>query len=64
MIAQEAYLGQLRTMGSCYVYLFFTLLCATGLFYSYGRIQTEEYKTKYITYFSTTEDSNEKQLVS
>lgn len=61
---QEAYLGQLRTMGSWCVYLFSTLLCATGLLYSYGHIQTEEYKTRYLTYFTTTEDSNEKQLVS
>lgn len=58
--AQEAYLGQLRTMGSWCVYLF----CAAGLFHSYGQVQTEEYKNKYLPYFTTTEDSNEKQLVS
>lgn len=62
--AQEAYLGQPRTMGSWRVYLFCILLCATGQFYSYAQIQTEEYKTKYLPYFSTAEDSNEKQLVS
>lgn len=62
--AQEAYLGQPRTMGSWRVYLFCILLCAMGQFYSYAQIQTEEYKTKYLPYFSTAEDSNEKQLVS
>uniref|UniRef100_A0A8P4K4F5 Cocaine- and amphetamine-regulated transcript protein n=1 Tax=Dicentrarchus labrax TaxID=13489 RepID=A0A8P4K4F5_DICLA len=51
-------------MGSCCVYLFCTLLCATGLFYSYGHIQTEEYNTKHLPYFTTTEDSNEKQLIN
>lgn len=62
--AQEAYLGQPRTMGSWRVYLFCILLCAIGQFYSCAQIQTEEYKTKYLPYFSTAEDSNEKQLVS
>ncbi|XP_042277499.1 cocaine- and amphetamine-regulated transcript protein-like [Thunnus maccoyii] len=51
-------------MGSWCVYLFCTLLCAAGSFYSYGLIQNEEYKAKYLTYFSTTEDSNEKQLIN
>ncbi|XP_039659723.1 cocaine- and amphetamine-regulated transcript protein-like [Perca fluviatilis] len=51
-------------MGSWCVYLFCTLLCATGLFYSHGHIQAEEYKAKYLTYFTTTEDSNEKQLIN
>lgn len=46
------------------MYLFCILLCATGQFYSCAQIQTEEYKTKYLPYFSTAEDSNEKQLVS
>uniref|UniRef100_A0A3B4YFR5 Uncharacterized protein n=1 Tax=Seriola lalandi dorsalis TaxID=1841481 RepID=A0A3B4YFR5_SERLL len=44
-------------MGSWCVHLFCTLLCAAGLFYySHGQIQTEEYKTKHLPYFSTTED--------
>ncbi|XP_060893922.1 cocaine- and amphetamine-regulated transcript protein-like [Labrus mixtus] len=62
--AQEAYLGQLRTMGSWFVYLFCALMCATGLFYSYGHVQTEEYRPKHLPYFSTTEDGNEKQLIN
>lgn len=61
---QEAYLGQLRTMGSLFKYLFCALMCATGVFYSYAHIQTEEYKPKHLPYISTAEDSNEKQLVS
>lgn len=60
---QETYLGQLRTMG-WRVYLFCTLLCSAGLSYSHDNIQTEEYKAEYLPYFITTEDSNEKQLVS
>uniref|UniRef100_A0A667Z380 Uncharacterized protein n=1 Tax=Myripristis murdjan TaxID=586833 RepID=A0A667Z380_9TELE len=60
----EVYLGQLSTMGSWRVYLFHTLMCAAGLFYSYGLIQTEELKTKYLTYFTSPEDGNEKQLIS
>ncbi|XP_062274110.1 cocaine- and amphetamine-regulated transcript protein-like [Scomber scombrus] len=51
-------------MGNWFVYLFCTLLCAAGNFNSYGLIQTEEYKAKYFTYFTTTEDSNEKQLIN
>ncbi|XP_042342517.1 cocaine- and amphetamine-regulated transcript protein-like [Plectropomus leopardus] len=51
-------------MGGWCVYHFCTLLCATGLLYSYGQVQTEEYKSKYLTYFTTTEDSNEKQLIN
>ncbi|XP_053180949.1 cocaine- and amphetamine-regulated transcript protein-like [Scomber japonicus] len=51
-------------MGNWFVYLFCTLLCATGNFNSYGLVQTEEYKAKYLTYFTTTEDSNEKQLIN
>uniref|UniRef100_A0A3B4UZC1 Uncharacterized protein n=1 Tax=Seriola dumerili TaxID=41447 RepID=A0A3B4UZC1_SERDU len=51
-------------MGSWCVHLFCTLLCAAGLFYSHGHIQTEEYKTKHLPYFSTTEDGNEKQLIN
>lgn len=62
--AQETYLGQLRTMGSWRVYIFWTLLCATRLFYSYAHIQTEEYKAKHLPFFTMTEDNNEKQLVS
>lgn len=62
--AQETYLGQLRTMGSWRVYIFWTLLCATRLFYSYAHIQTEEYQAKHLPFFTMTEDNNEKQLVS
>uniref|UniRef100_A0A665T8J6 Uncharacterized protein n=1 Tax=Echeneis naucrates TaxID=173247 RepID=A0A665T8J6_ECHNA len=51
-------------MGSWCVYLFCTLLCAAGIFHSYGRIQTEESKPKYLPYFATTEDGNEKQLIN
>uniref|UniRef100_A0A3P8TKM6 Uncharacterized protein n=1 Tax=Amphiprion percula TaxID=161767 RepID=A0A3P8TKM6_AMPPE len=51
-------------MGNWCVYLFCSLLYATGLFYSYGQIQTEEHKRKYLTYFTTTDDSNEKQLIN
>ncbi|XP_047448027.1 cocaine- and amphetamine-regulated transcript protein-like [Mugil cephalus] len=50
-------------MGNMCVYIFFTLLCTIGLF-SHGHIQTEEYKGKYLTYFTTTEDGNEKQLIN
>lgn len=51
-------------MGYWCEYVYWTLLCATGLCYSYAQIQTEEYKNKYLPYFTTLEDSNEKQLVS
>lgn len=51
-------------MGSWRVYIFWTLLCATRLFYSYAHIQTEEYKAKHLPFFTMTEDNNEKQLVS
>ncbi|XP_034096190.1 cocaine- and amphetamine-regulated transcript protein-like [Gymnodraco acuticeps] len=46
-------------MGSCRVTLFCSVLYATGLFYS----QTGGCKTKHFTYFTTTEDSNERQLI-
>lgn len=62
--AQEAYLGQRGTMGSRLVYLLSTLLWAAGVFYSYGLVQTEESKAKYLTYFTATDDGDEKQLVS
>uniref|UniRef100_A0A3Q3EXT6 Uncharacterized protein n=1 Tax=Kryptolebias marmoratus TaxID=37003 RepID=A0A3Q3EXT6_KRYMA len=45
-------------------FLFYAQLCAVGLFHSYAHTQTEEYKTKYFTYFTATEDSNEKQLIN
>lgn len=51
-------------MGSWSLCLFSTLLCATGLFYSYGDVQTEEYRAKYLPFLTTMEESNEKQLVS
>lgn len=51
-------------MGGWCVYLYWTLLCSTGLLHSYDQIQTEEYKTKHLPYFKTAEDGNEKQLVS
>lgn len=63
-LLQETYLGQLRTMQAWVVLLFWTLLRATGGFSSYGYIQTEEYKTKYLKDLATVEDGNEKQLVS
>lgn len=62
--AQETYLGQLRTMTAWCTFLFCAQLCATGFFHSYAHIQTDEYKTQYSTYFTATEDSNERQLVS
>uniref|UniRef100_A0A671YCW1 Uncharacterized protein n=1 Tax=Sparus aurata TaxID=8175 RepID=A0A671YCW1_SPAAU len=46
-------------MGSWRVYIFWTLLCATRLFYSYAHIQTEEYKAKHLPFFTMTEDNNE-----
>uniref|UniRef100_A0A3P9KID9 Cocaine- and amphetamine-regulated transcript protein n=1 Tax=Oryzias latipes TaxID=8090 RepID=A0A3P9KID9_ORYLA len=46
------------------VLLFWTLLRATGGFSSYGYIQTEDYKTKYLKDLATVEDGNEKQLIS
>lgn len=49
-------------MGSWCVY--WTLLCTAGLLHSYARVQTEEYKTKHLPYFTTAEDGNERQLVS
>uniref|UniRef100_A0A3B3HZ11 Uncharacterized protein n=1 Tax=Oryzias latipes TaxID=8090 RepID=A0A3B3HZ11_ORYLA len=63
-LLQETYLGQLRTMQAWVVLLFWTLLRATGGFSSYGYIQTEEYKTKYLKDLATVEDGNEKQLIS
>ncbi|XP_012716787.2 cocaine- and amphetamine-regulated transcript protein [Fundulus heteroclitus] len=51
-------------MGSWCVLVFYVQLCATGLFSSYAQPQAEEYKTKYLTYFMTTEDGNERQLIS
>uniref|UniRef100_A0A3Q0SWF6 Uncharacterized protein n=1 Tax=Amphilophus citrinellus TaxID=61819 RepID=A0A3Q0SWF6_AMPCI len=51
-------------MGGWCVSFFCTMLCATGLLYSSGQVQTEEYKTKYVTYFATKEDGNEKQLIN
>lgn len=63
-LLQETYLGQLRTMQAWVVLLFWTLLRATGGFSSYGYIQTEDYKTKYLKDLATVEDGNEKQLVS
>uniref|UniRef100_A0A3B4ZLV1 Uncharacterized protein n=1 Tax=Stegastes partitus TaxID=144197 RepID=A0A3B4ZLV1_9TELE len=51
-------------MGNWCVYLFCSLLYATGFFCSYGQIETEEYKRKYLPYFTTTEDGNEKQLIN
>uniref|UniRef100_A0A672FIV6 Uncharacterized protein n=1 Tax=Salarias fasciatus TaxID=181472 RepID=A0A672FIV6_SALFA len=62
--SHETYLGQLRTMRSTFVYLFCTLVCATGLFYSSGQVQTEGYQRRYLNYFTTMEDSNEKQLIN
>ncbi|KAM3867566.1 cocaine- and amphetamine-regulated transcript protein-like [Diretmus argenteus] len=50
-------------MGGWRVYVFHTLLCATGFFYSYG-LQTEEFKTRYLTHFTSTKGSNERQLLS
>lgn len=46
------------------VYLYWTLLCSTGLLHSYAQVQTEEYKTKHLPYLKTAEDGNKKQLVS
>uniref|UniRef100_A0A3P9GXD3 Uncharacterized protein n=1 Tax=Oryzias latipes TaxID=8090 RepID=A0A3P9GXD3_ORYLA len=63
-LLQEIYLGQLRTMQARVVLLCWTLLRATGGFSSYGYIQTEEYKTKYLKDLTTVEDGNEKQLIS
>ncbi|XP_029999615.1 cocaine- and amphetamine-regulated transcript protein-like [Sphaeramia orbicularis] len=51
-------------MGSWCVYVFCTLLCAAGLLYSHGLVETEEYKTKYSTYFTATDKGKEKQLIS
>lgn len=51
-------------MGGWCVYLYWTLLCSTGLLHSCARVQTEESKTKHLPYFKTAEDGNEKQLVS
>lgn len=50
-------------MGSC-VYLYWTLVCSAGLLRSHARVQTDEYKSKHLPYFTTAEDGNEKQLVS
>uniref|UniRef100_A0A669F6I5 Uncharacterized protein n=2 Tax=Oreochromis TaxID=8139 RepID=A0A669F6I5_ORENI len=58
------YLGQLHTMGGSCACLFCTILCATGLLYGCGHVQTEEYKTTYFTYFTTKEDGNKKQLIN
>lgn len=62
--AQEADLGQQRTMGSWCVYLYWTLVCTAGLLRSHARVQTDEYKSKHLPYFTTAEDGDEKQLVS
>lgn len=51
-------------MGSCCVYLCWTLLCTAALLQSDARVHTEEYKAKHLPYFATAEDGNEKQLVS
>lgn len=51
-------------MGSWCVYLYWTLACTAGLLRSYARVQTDEYKSKHLPYFTTAEDGNEKQLVS
>lgn len=62
--AQEADLGQLHTMGSWCIYLYWTLVCTAGLLRSHAHVQTDEYKSKHLPYFTTAEDGNEKQLVS
>lgn len=51
-------------MGSWCVYLYWTLTCTAGLLRSHARVQTDEYKSKHLPYFTTAEDGNEKQLVS
>lgn len=51
-------------MEGCHLYLYWTLLCSTGLLHSYAQVQTEEYKTKHLPYLKTAEDGNKKQLVS
>uniref|UniRef100_A0A8D3BSJ3 Cocaine- and amphetamine-regulated transcript protein n=1 Tax=Scophthalmus maximus TaxID=52904 RepID=A0A8D3BSJ3_SCOMX len=56
--AQETYLGHLRTMGSCRVYLFWTLLCAAGLSNSHSHIQ------QHLPHFTTAENGNEQQLIN
>lgn len=39
-------------------------MCTAGLLRSHARVQTDEYKSKHLPYFTTAEDGNEKQLVS
>ncbi|XP_053277555.1 cocaine- and amphetamine-regulated transcript protein [Pleuronectes platessa] len=51
-------------MGSCCLHLFRTLLCTAGLLYSYAHIHTEEYRTKHLPYFTTSENGNEQQLIN
>lgn len=51
-------------MGRWCALFFYIQLCATGLFCNYAQTETENYKTKYLTYLTTGEDGNERQLVS
>ncbi|XP_053726422.1 cocaine- and amphetamine-regulated transcript protein-like [Synchiropus splendidus] len=49
-------------MESWCVCVFCALLC--GSFFSHAFIQNEEYKGKYSPYFTTSEESQEKQLIN
>ncbi|XP_028312503.1 cocaine- and amphetamine-regulated transcript protein-like [Gouania willdenowi] len=51
-------------MRGCSMLLFCALLCASGLIHSYAQVHSEEYKRKYLTYFTTSEDSDEQQLIN
>ncbi|XP_054630925.1 cocaine- and amphetamine-regulated transcript protein-like [Dunckerocampus dactyliophorus] len=51
-------------MAAWCVYLFCMVVCATRPFYGDALIKTAEYKAKHLRYFITTEDSNEKQLIT
>uniref|UniRef100_A0A3P9NBW6 Uncharacterized protein n=1 Tax=Poecilia reticulata TaxID=8081 RepID=A0A3P9NBW6_POERE len=48
-------------MGGCWALFFYVQLCATGLV---AQTRAQEYKTKYLTHFTTTEDGNERQLIN
>ncbi|KAM4576088.1 cocaine- and amphetamine-regulated transcript protein-like [Odontesthes bonariensis] len=50
-------------MGSWCAVLFYIIICALRLFCSFGHIQTEGYETKYLTFITSTEDNNAKQLI-
>ncbi|CAG5922337.1 unnamed protein product [Menidia menidia] len=44
--------------------LLFYAACFAGLFRGLCHTHTEEYKTKYLTYITSAEDSNQKQLIN